>query len=1263
MTVLFLFAVLRLNQFRRLLLAVACLWAGNGFAYVVWLGTTCTPGSAATSLTTWSNTAAQVLGLNINLAPCHLAPSPTTAQWGTILSAFSHANGSFAPIPRSAMGSDTNLYAVNMTNIISGKFSSAASYGYTLGNLMFYNNATGGVNYSWTTNEVQLMRSYLDSLGHTNVGLFWDDRAFDVGDQAWDNNPLVTGVLLEANTALWFADAGKRIELLHWLWTNPVTANKKIIFQIPDYSGDPTGKTNTYMADRLLLQWLGTQIMDFNFMRSTNVVFMPVTYGAMWFNPEMAAPNNYTNNMTSIALSLIEQTNLFEGITSIPTVADALSTFRNMPPVIGAIPNQTVPQGSLTATIPFTVSDQQTPAASLIVNGSAANGSLVTGLSLGGGGSTRTVTATLNPTLTGSSIIALTASDGVITTTNTFLLTVGPVSFNTAVTNGHINLTNTWGGPVPAVGDTNTWQSGSWKLTMTNTASQTFYGQTLVIQTNGELAPGIAGATLTLNNLVLNGGLIDMQNNSGFTVNLSGKTFTLNSGTLQAGGLNNSRDVNFQNGSLAGSGTIDITGTDATGSDVEFQSTINTSGFSGVFSVHDYGILNLSPITNATFGLNLSGTGKYWNDTNVALTSLIINGTVLTNGTYTYASFNSNPTLQAFLGNNGGTITVSSNTPPTLTGLTSVNVNEDSTVTVTYTVGDADTAASSLVVSAYSTNQTLLPIQNLFPGGSGANRTLSITPGLNQSGTNTIFVSVSDGWFSTTRPLVVNVLFSNYPPTISSVPNQVVNSNTPTVAIFTVGDLESDPGQLAVTATSSNPSLVANTNLLLGGSSANRSVKIMPTAGQMGTTTIKLVVSDGVQTATNSFQIKVVPMNVINAVVSGALDTNTTWSSGVLPVAGDTNTWQSGGFDLSLLNKVDTFYGNTLSIQAGDQFAPGVSTVTLSLNKLVLGGGTIYMGNNAALTIDLSGQPLTLNSGTLKAGGATSTRNVVFQDGSLLGGGAISITGTDTNGSDVEFLDSMSTRWFTGTFNVSNNGMLSLPYISPQDASFGLNISGTGTYELNEDTAVTSLVINGVSIPPGAYYSFSDFSANAQNYLVDNGGTLTVISTNNTAPTLAALANQTLIAGQTLTLTNVAADNDVPAQTLTFSLLSAPGGGVINASNGVFRWRPAIAQSPSTNLISVVVTDSGSPPLSATNQFSVTVIQPARPVVSLVGFNNGVFSFVVNGTNGPDYVVLTSTNLTTWSPLWTNSSPVLPFNFTNATTNFSQLFYQVLLGP
>ena len=165
-------------------------------------------------------------------------------------------------------------------------------------------------------------------------------------------------------------------------------------------------------------------------------------------------------------------------------------------------------------------------------------------------------------------------------------------------------------------------------------------------------------------------------------------------------------------------------------------------------------------------------------------------------------------------------------------------------------------------------------------------------------------------------------------------------------------------------------------------------------------------------------------------------------------------------------------------------------------------------------------------------------------------------------------------------------------------------------------------------------------------------------------PTLAALTNQTILAGNTLTVANSASDQDAPPLALTYSLSSAPSGATINPSNGVLAWRPAIAQSPSTQTFSVVVSDNNQPPLTATQSFSTTVLQPAMPGINGAAITNGLFGFWINGNAGPDYIVQESTDLTSWASISVSNSPALPYFWmdTNPVSN-SYLFYRVLLGP
>jgi hypothetical protein len=165
-------------------------------------------------------------------------------------------------------------------------------------------------------------------------------------------------------------------------------------------------------------------------------------------------------------------------------------------------------------------------------------------------------------------------------------------------------------------------------------------------------------------------------------------------------------------------------------------------------------------------------------------------------------------------------------------------------------------------------------------------------------------------------------------------------------------------------------------------------------------------------------------------------------------------------------------------------------------------------------------------------------------------------------------------------------------------------------------------------------------------------------------PVLAALTNQTVLAGQTLTVTNSASDQFAPPLALTYSLSNAPSGAAINAVSGVLTWRPAIAQSPSTQTVSVVVSDNNQPALTATQSFKTTVRQPATPAINAAAITNGHFGFWINGNSGPDYIVQASSNLTSWAAISVSNSPALPYFWadTNSVSN-PCLFYRVLLGP
>src|SRR6266571_6397176 len=100
----------------------------------------------------------------------------------------------------------------------------------------------------------------------------------------------------------------------------------------------------------------------------------------------------------------------------------------------------------------------------------------------------------------------------------------------------------------------------------------------------------------------------------------------------------------------------------------------------------------------------------------------------------------------------------SANTAPTLSNIADLSTSQNTaTAPIAFTVGDAQTAAGSLTVSGASSNPTLVPGANIVFGGSGANRTVTVTPALNQTGTATITVTVSDGSLTASKSFVLTV--------------------------------------------------------------------------------------------------------------------------------------------------------------------------------------------------------------------------------------------------------------------------------------------------------------------------------------------------------------------------------------------------------------------------------------------------------------------------------------------------------------------------
>jgi hypothetical protein len=103
----------------------------------------------------------------------------------------------------------------------------------------------------------------------------------------------------------------------------------------------------------------------------------------------------------------------------------------------------------------------------------------------------------------------------------------------------------------------------------------------------------------------------------------------------------------------------------------------------------------------------------------------------------------------------------------------------------------------------------------------------------------------------------------------------------------------------------------------------------------------------------------------------------------------------------------------------------------------------------------------------------------------------------------------------------------------------------------------------------------------------------------NTPPTLAKPLDRVVDELVPFSLALSATDTDLPAQSLTYALVSGPAGLTVSPV-GVLLWTPTELQGPGTYPVVVRVTDSGTPPTNAETGFSIAVNEVADAVLRTV---------------------------------------------------------------
>jgi len=260
----------------------------------------------------------------------------------------------------------------------------------------------------------------------------------------------------------------------------------------------------------------------------------------------------------------------------------------------------------------------------------------------------------------------------------------------------------------------------------------------------------------------------------------------------------------------------------------------------------------------------------------------------------------------------GGSIQDTNNAQPIISAINdqTTRVNQASAA-IPFTIGDAETAADLLTVEASSSNPTL--VNGFSFGGSGSNRTLTLTPQLDQEGAAIITVRVTDadGKFNFTS-FDLAVLPTNTPPTISSISHVTILANTSTNAAFTIGDAETVADDLSIIVASSNSRLIPVANISISPTGSVRTLTLTPVSEEAGASWITVTVSDGVFTNATSFMFKVLRSEIIALWNFNSVPPDTNVNTGTLIPAVGTGTATSAG----------TATNSLISNVAGNSFDP-----------------------------------------------------------------------------------------------------------------------------------------------------------------------------------------------------------------------------------------------------------------------------------------------------------------------------------------------------
>jgi len=601
--------------------------------------------------------------------------------------------------------------------------------------------------------------------------------------------------------------------------------------------------------------------------------------------------------------------------------------------------------------------------------------------------------------------------------------------------------------------------------------------------------------------------------------------------------------------------------------------------------------------------------------TNRARATISIQVTTLTAGALTNQAVVSAISSDLNLTNNTATVVTIVNAAPTLSDIPDQMTNEDTaTGAIGFTVGDAETAAGALSLSATSSNTNLVPQANLLLGGSGSNLTVTVTPAPDQFGTTLITITVNDGMATASDSFLLTVNSVNDPPTLNPLSNVTTNEDAglQTVSFGGISSGATNENQtFMVTAVSSDPALIPNPTVNYTSPNGGGTLTFTPLANANGTATITVTVQDdggtlngGQNSFSRDFQVTINPVND-RPTLDAISDVTINEDSGTTSV---NLTGISSGRSNEIQGLVVTATSSNPALIPDPDvtYASPNTTGTLSFTPVSNANGTV--------TITVTVQD---NGGTLRGGQDTFTRTFVV------------VVNPVNDPPTLNALSDMTVNEDSGSATVNLTGLTP----DPSDGAQTLSVLATSSNPaLIPNPSVTYTSPNSSGTLTFTPLTNANGTATITVTVQDDGGTMHggqdtfsrtfVVTVNpvNDPPTLNPLSNLLLdvnaglqtvpLSGITFGPANENQINTVSAVSSNPALIPDPAVSYTSPNSGGTLTFSSVSDATGEATITVNVQDDGGTLNGGQNnvsqQFTVTVVPVADLAISQVATPNPV---------------------------------------------------------